>query len=280
MTTPAGSRPFDQPQLLVPGSAYAYTDAISHTAWTPKLGLELQAGRTLLAYGSATRGFKSGGFNFSSREAGLGYAPESAWSYEGGLKASLGRARLTVAAFQTDYRDLQVQTAIRPGVIDISNAAEATIHGVEVEGVTQVTDTWEAGGHFSWLDAIYDRYVAVGVGGITGDAAGHRLNNAPEWSGRVWLEWRRRLGRAGHLAMRADSRWQSTVYFTPFNDDIQRQRPYGLLDVNAQFDSSRWWTVGIYARNVTNEDFITGTFSTPVPAIGGRPGISGRSVCN
>jgi hypothetical protein len=28
----------------------------------------------------------------------------------------------------------------------------------------------------------------------------------------------------------------------------------------------------MYVRNLTNTDFITGTFSSPIPAIGGRPG--------
>ena len=36
--------------------------------------------------------------------------------------------------------------------------------------------------------------------------------------------------------------------------------------------SARHWSVTVWARNLTNADYITGTFSTPVPAIGGRPG--------
>jgi iron complex outermembrane recepter protein len=265
----------DLPVSLQAGTAYAYTDAISHTAWTPKLGFDVRLWEDTFAYISATRGFKSGGFNLTSREVGRGYAPEWAWSYEGGLKADVanGRARLNVAAFYTDYSDLQVQTAIFPGVIDISNAAAATIRGVEVEGATLLTRELRAGGHLAWLDATYDRYIAVGVGGVTGDVAGHRLNNAPEWSGRLWLEWDGTIGRAGLVSLRADSRWQSTVFFTPFNDDIQRQRPYGLLDVSAEFGPHhRHWSLAAYARNLTNEDYITGTFSSPPPAIGGGPG--------
>ena len=134
----AGERStIDLPVTLVPGSAYSYTDAISHTAWTPKFGLEFRARENAFVYVSATRGFKSGGFNFTSPEAGRGYAPEWAWSYEAGLKAIVanGRANVSIAAFHTDYTDLQVQTAIRPGVIDISNAAEATIRGVETRGL-------------------------------------------------------------------------------------------------------------------------------------------------
>jgi iron complex outermembrane receptor protein len=107
--------------------------------------------------------------------------------------------------------------------------------------------------------------------GVTGDVAGRRLSNAPEWSGRLWLEWTAAAGRAGTLSLRADARWQSTVFYTPFNDAVQRQSPYGVLDVSAQLGPGRW-SVGVYARNLTGEDFITGSFGSPPPAFGGRPG--------
>jgi iron complex outermembrane recepter protein len=266
---------FDQPPAPVPGTTYAYTDTITHTAWTPKVALEVHATESTLAYVSATRGFKSGGFNLASQEAGRGYAPEWAWSYEGGLKTDVasGRARFNAAVFQTDYTDLQVMSTFRPGVIDISNAASATIRGVELEGEMRLRPALRGGGHLAWLDAMYDQYVAVGAGGITADVTGHRLSNAPEWSGRLWLEWNAEVGRRGLLSLRADSRWQSTVFFTPFNDGIQRQSPYGLLELSADLEPRhRRFSVGVYVRNLTNEDYITGTFMSPPPAIGGRPG--------
>jgi iron complex outermembrane receptor protein len=259
---------------VLAASAYSYTDRISHSAWTPKVGLETTRANTL-AYVSATRGFKSGGFNLTSQQPGRGFAPEWAWSYEAGFKTAVagGRASVNVAGFHTDYTDLQVQTAILPGVIDISNAAEATIRGVEIETRTPVGRAVQAGGHLAWLDTRYDRYIATGGGGVTGDVAGNRLNNAPLWSGRLWLEWMPDVSQTNMLSLRADSTWRSTVYYTPFNDAIQRQRAYGLLNLSAEFGPKLGrWTVGAYARNVTNEDYITGTFSSPPPAIGGRPG--------
>lgn len=267
----------DLPLRVVAGSTYQYTDRITDSAWTPKFGIDVRPSTGTMVYASATRGFKSGGFNFSSPAPGRGYAPEWAWSYEAGLKTSVagGRARVNIAAFHTDFSDLQVQTPIRPGVLDISNAAEATIRGVEVEGATGFGRALQVGGHLAWLDATYDRYIAVGPGGVIGDAAGHRLSNAPEWSGRTWVEWSIDARRAGLFSLRAENRWQSTVFFTPFNDAIQRQRAYGLLDLNASLAPRRTCcSVAIYARNLTNQDYITGTFSTPPPAIGGRPGPS------
>ncbi len=196
----AGGRyALEAPNLAVPGSVYGYSDSIAHGAWTPKFGLEMKLPNGALAYVSATRGFKSGGFNPSSTAPGHGYAPEWAWSYEGGWKGTLmgGRSRFATSAFIMDYTNLQVQTPIGIGVFDIRNAAAATIRGIEVEGTSRIGRGIQAGGHLAWLDATYDRYIAVSVEGTTGDVSGNRLNNAPEWAGRLWIEW---AGEVGTLA--------------------------------------------------------------------------------
>src|SRR5262249_543132 len=150
----------DAPDTSVPGSAYSYSDSTTSTAWTPKFGLEMKLASGALTYGSATRGFKSGGFNLSSTVPGRGFAPEWPWSYEGGLKGALwnGRSRFGLSAFVMDYTNLQVQTPIQPGVYDIRNAATATIRGIEVENTTRVGRGVAAGGHMTWLDATYDHY--------------------------------------------------------------------------------------------------------------------------
>ena len=262
----------DAPVMLIAGSSYAFTDTLSHDAWTPRAALEVRTSDRMLTYVSATRGFKSGGFNASSREATGGFAPEWAWTYEAGLKTDLGRSRLNLAGFYTDYSNLQVQIAIRPGVLDISNAAAATIQGVELEYLTEILRPLRLGGYLNWLDARYDRYIAVGVGGVTGDVAGKRLNNAPQWTGRVWVEWNPATGRAGTLSIRPEVLWQSTAYFTPFNDNIQRQTAYAVVNLSAEWQFVRRSALRGYVRNLTAEDYITGTFSSPPPAIGGRPG--------
>jgi iron complex outermembrane receptor protein len=267
----------DAPMAPVAGSTYAYADSIMHTAWTPRFAVSMKWPHDAMTYASATRGFKSGGFNLSSTQSGRGFAPEWAWNYEGGMKATLmnGRARINVAAFQMDYSNLQVQTAIGIGVFDISNAAAATIRGLEVEPSSRIAGGLEAGGHLAWLDATYDRYVAVGSGGITSDVAGNRLNNAPEWSGRLWLEWTGNVGRSTRMTLTADATAQSTVFYTPFNDLIQRSPSYGRLGARAELGpSNHRWAVNVYARNITNTDYITGAFGASPVAFGGRPGPS------
>lgn len=267
--------PFDTPGTPIPGSAYSYTDSIVHTAWTPKFGVELKLPRQAIAYVSATKGFKTGGFNLASTQPGRGFAPEWAWSYEGGVKTALmnGRARLNAAVFDMDYTNLQVQATVGIGLVDIRNAAAATIRGVEVEGASRIGRGFDAGGHLTWLDATYDRYIAVAIGGVVGDVAGNRLNNAPEWAGRLWAEWQGRFASADLLSLTVDATAQSTVFFTPFNDDVQRQRPYALVGARAQYGpANRRWSINVYGRNLTGTDYIMAAVAVSPAAYGGRPG--------
>ena len=268
---------FDAPYAPISGSIYGYADSSANGAWTPRIGLEMKLTNGALAYVSATRGFKSGGFNPSSTAPGRGYAPEWVWSYEGGLKGTLmgGRSRFSTSAFSWITRTCRCRRPSAIGVFDIRNATAATICGVEVENTLRIGRGIEAGGALTWLDATYDRYIAVAVNGSTGDVSGNRLNNAPEWAGRLWIEWSGDVGHSRRLSIAGDATAQSTVYYTPFNDNIQRQDSYGLLGTRVECGPGhRRWTVGAYARNLTNMNYVTGTFGTPPTAYAGRPGPS------
>ena len=264
-----------EPTVSVPGSVYAYSDAIAHAAWTPKFSVALKLPHEALTYVSAARGFKSGGFNVTSTQTGRGFDPEWVWSYEAGLKGSLfgRRSTFAISGFVMDYTNLQVQNPIQPGVLDIRNAAAATIAGVEFEHTSRLGRGFEAGGHANWLDATYDQYVAVGPGGVTGDVAGNRLNNAPEWAGRLWVSWNGGRGWARRLSISADASAQSTVFYSPFNETNQRQSPYALLGGRVEYGPrSGRWSVAAYARNLTDTAYITAAFANSPAVYGGRPG--------
>jgi iron complex outermembrane recepter protein len=261
--------------LTSPDTFYDFAERATYDAWTPRISLQVQGSRAAFVYVSATRGFKSGGFNPAAREAGRGFSPEFAWSYEGGLKGTVagGLVRANTAVFYSDYQDLQVQSFLRPGVPDISNAASATIRGIEFEMAGADWHGMQLSGTVSWLEALYDDYLALLPGGRPLDAAGNRLNNAPRWSGSGSAVYGFPIEGAGTAALRADVSWQSRVFFTPVNDIIETQRAYGLLHVRAGFEPrSRRWEVAVYVRNLGNQDYITGTANVPIPAISGRPG--------
>src|SRR3546814_9243735 len=85
----------------------------SWTAWTPKIGIDYDVADDVMVYASATRGFKSGGFQLGD---GRPFLPEYIWSYEVGLKSTLldRRLRENVSAFSYDYTTLQVVRSEEP----------------------------------------------------------------------------------------------------------------------------------------------------------------------
>jgi iron complex outermembrane receptor protein len=261
--------------LAIPASFYDYVEAATYDAWTPKGSVQVQLSGDTFVYVSATRGFKSGGFNPTAPRPGGGFSPEFAWSYEGGLKHTMagGRARINTAVFYNDYQDLQVQSFVDPGVLDIRNAGAATIKGIEVELSGTSRRGLQLAGHVAWLEAIYERYLAAVPGGATLDAAGNRLNNAPEWSASGSAVYELATGRAGRASLRGDVSWRSRLFFTPANDAIETQRAYGLVHLRAGFEPRRRrWELAVYVRNVGSQEYITGTANVPLPAFTGRPG--------
>ncbi len=268
----------EAPNSPVPGSVYGYSDAIANGAWTPKFGLEMKLSDGSLAYVSATRGFKSGGFNPSSTAPGRGYDPEWAWSYEGGWKGTLigGRSRFATSAFVMDYTNLQVQTPIGIGVLDIRNAAAATIRGIEVE--EHVPDR--------------TRHHCRRSSGLA------RCDLRPLHRGFRRRHNRRRLGQpfeqrpgvGGAPVDRLDRRGRSfapaarlsrvhgaidgLLHAVQRSDPVAESvRPAGRPG-RMHGSADRRWTFGAYARNLTNSDYVTATFGTPPNAYAGRPGPS------
>jgi iron complex outermembrane receptor protein len=275
LTNTGGTYRLGTTDLADPASFYAFTDDATFDAWTPRVSVQAPLAPTAFVYVSASRGFKSGGFNPSWPAPGRPFRPEFAWSYEGGLKSTLagGRVQANAAVFHNDYRDLQVQSVITAGLLDITNAASATVRGVEVEATAAAAKGVQVSAQLAWLDATYDEYTAVGEGGLTRDVAGHRLSNAPAWSGGGAAVWEVGMGSRGLVSMRADVSWQSRVYFSPFNDRIQTQEPYALAHVRAAYGPRHHaWELAVFVRNLGNRGYITGAFTAPVTAIGGRPG--------
>ena len=84
--------------------------------WTPRFAVNWKPSDDILLFASATRGFKSGGWN--ARETApsriLPFGPEKVWSYEIGTKTELfdRRLRANLTAFQLDVDDLQVLSGI------------------------------------------------------------------------------------------------------------------------------------------------------------------------
>lgn len=108
--------------------------------WTPRFAATYEPNESLLFFGSATRGFKSGGWNArgTSPDQLLPFGPEKVWSYEAGFKSELfkRRLRVNVTAYLADVAGLQVPAAINTatGVTFITrNFTDYQNKGLEIE---------------------------------------------------------------------------------------------------------------------------------------------------
>jgi iron complex outermembrane receptor protein len=254
-------------------------------AVTPRLGLNYRATDDILLYVSATRGFKSGGFDYGSNnaaDASAGYGPEYLWAYEAGVKADWFQSRLRTnfTAFYYDYTDLQVQSFANFAALT-QNAATAEITGAELEITARPTSNLDMFVNVAYLDAHYVDYEGAftnGLGEFSAD--GQMLNNAPEWAYTIGARYNFDLGQAGDVYVGADYRHQSRVFFTAANDGApvgisgyaQQQSPYGVLNARVGWTSATAaWDVALIGTNLTEEEYIVGSADYTL-VIGGRPG--------
>jgi iron complex outermembrane recepter protein len=83
--------------------------------WTPRAALNFKPNDDMLLFLSATRGFKSGGWNARGTAGGelLPFNPEKVWSYEAGIKSDLfdRRVRANLTLFYQDTSALQTPSA-------------------------------------------------------------------------------------------------------------------------------------------------------------------------
>jgi iron complex outermembrane receptor protein len=248
-------------------------------ALTPKLGVQWSPRDDFMLYASATRGYKSGGFNFSATSADTSaFDPEKVWSYEIGAKSEWldRRLRVNVTAFRYNYSDLQQFLATAPGVAIIANAASARVKGVELELAAKPIAGLEVAANWSWLSARYTSYpnapVPQTLGPFSVDATGNRLNNSPPRSASFSAQYTWPLGASGSLNARGEYSLQERQFHEPTNYILQSQGPYGLANASFGYQSTdRLWRVDLWGRNLTNKQYFTGTQDAGA-TFSGQPG--------
>jgi iron complex outermembrane receptor protein len=223
-------------------------------AWSPRFTVEYAVRDDALLYASISRGFKSGGFNSSVAQA-QPFDPEFMWAYEAGLKlrALAGRARLDLAGFYYDYKDIQLAIPRGLPFPEVVNAGHADIWGLEVQGQLVPVEALELEASLAYLDATFSDLTAIDANnpGSDPDRSGNRMPRAPEFSAFVAAQYRAPVHRFGTLTPRVEYRYQSEIFFNLFEDDYVRQAGYGIWNLRLTYESrGRCCFVAGFARNL------------------------------
>jgi len=127
--------------------------------WTPRFALDYAFNDDISVFVSATRGFKSGGWNARSTSAAgaAAFDKETIWSYEIGLRSELAdnTVRFNATGFFSDITDLQVLSAGETGAFLTDNFADLDIWGLEAELYWLITENFSIYSTIGLMDADY-----------------------------------------------------------------------------------------------------------------------------
>jgi iron complex outermembrane receptor protein len=147
--------------FTTPPDAYGRQAASRHIARpTEAAGLSYRAWRSgedeLVAYADFRNAFKPAALDFGPDYQPAVLLPETARSYEAGLKASAADGRLTAQAeaFRIDFTNLVVATESG----SLTNAAGERLEGIELESRYAVTGDLTLAADYSWHRARFTQY--------------------------------------------------------------------------------------------------------------------------
>jgi len=196
-------------RLAVPGGPggppLAVTDSRTENKFTGSATLQWQSSDNAMLYASFSQGHKTGGFSdrIDNPMADYEYDEENVNSIELGAKTTTldGALAFNVAVFYMDIEGLQLATQI-PGTVpafSVSNAADSSSDGVEIDLTWAVNETWTLGANAAVTDASYDSFpgaechagTPVTPDPVTGtcDLAGLPLIFAPDLKGTVFADF-------------------------------------------------------------------------------------------
>lgn len=276
------------------GRRYLLGDKDTWKAFTPRFVLDYTPEDNTLIYTSVSRGFKSGGFNTLGdiTQPVNVFNPEYVWNYEVGTKGKFfdKRLRMGLTAFYADYTNLQ-QTVFRTNEETgvrfprVENASAAKIKGIELEFEAAPTRGLKLSGAATRLDTEYGKFcnndplypngptAASCVGVLSGgkplppgavNLEGNTLTQAPKWQFNLSGEYAFPVSGNLEVTARADYKWQSKVYFDIYNNPLNTQDNYGLINLSVALGTfDKTWSLTAWARNAADKRYISQAVTRP-----------------
>ncbi len=297
-----GSCPFTGTNPFT-GAPDGYEDSDSWSNFTPKFGLQYFVSDDLQAYGTYTKGFRSGGYNFritnvpvflaqvAANDGQFSFDEEEVDAFEIGTKWTSADRRFNVnaAAFYTDITDMQREVNIADpdaGVLqNIINTADASILGFEIDGRASVTDFLTLTGNLGLIDAEYDdvRADISGDGVVTAADAALDLPRVPEMTYGFGAIADMPVGDRGLVTARGNFQHRDRFAYTDSNLGFVQalDRLDASLTYSIENDKGQRIAISAFGRNLLDEVQVGGDTQLPASfgaAIGGFPRGTGAAV--
>jgi iron complex outermembrane receptor protein len=250
-----------------PGRRYAD----SFKRFTPTATLSYRITPEAQAYLRYGQAFKSGLFNTATTSTAA-VGPENVTSYEFGIKSDpLSWLRVNLAAYYTDYKDIQItaRDAVT-GVAYLQNAANARIYGLEGDIALRPSRALNLHAGFSWLKASFRSFpnavvtvpatddMGNPIGGnisVVRDASGRDLARMPQFMGRIGGDYSFGLA-GGNVTFAANLNYQGANYEDVLNR--LRRPPVWLADASIAWQpDSEAYRLTIWGKNLFDETYYS-----------------------
>ena len=219
-----------------------------------KIAYEYDLNDDVMAFVSATLGYKSGGINNDARIniAGgdpLSYDTETLWNYEIGLRGAALEDKLqgSLTAFYTMRRDSQIRDSAGLGGdyrYFTDNGEDSVIYGAEAEGIYQLVGDWSLHGSLALMGSELERFT-VSNGNPGG---GGRLPNAPSYGYSIGLRYQPEEGFFGNLELLGRDAYLESM------SNAEERSSFDVLNTSIGYRHEQW-SITLWARNLLDESY-------------------------
>jgi len=270
---------------IVVAAPFFVQNDVNFDKLTPRGIVSYNVDEDLMFYASASRGYKSGGFQGRGTSAQVvmdPFFPETALTFESGFKSSWFDNRLTLnlAVFKTNFNDLQVVELLVPedappdatAVLLTQNAANAEIKGIEFDYVLRLTENLTISGAFGHLDTEFEEFFPPegfrpprGFEGGLEERVGNRLSKAPRFATNHLIRYERELTDiSGILSLQGEYIHNGREFHEPENQIDVSTPKYDLVNFTVGYEptfTDRTYRIEAWVDNAFDEDYLIQCFA-------------------
>ena len=256
---------------VAPASIVTADDSFSSVS--PQVAVAFRVTPQHMAYASAARGYKAGGFNPAALPGSEAYGEEHAWHIETGVKSTLagGKVAANAALFFINWDDLQlnVPNPSVPGQFYISNVGSAHSSGVEFDVTARPRPAIDVFAALGFTSARFgDGTSANGI-----DIGGNAIPYTPDYTATFGGQMTRTLTPVLHGYARAEVVVSGAFDYDESN--VQGQDAYSIVNLRAGARHKRFFGE-LWLRNAFDTRYVPVAIPYPGFALSGYIGENGR----
>ncbi len=262
----------------------------TETQFAPSINVQWDFSDFAMAYFTASKGFKSGGFDARSNASpsaeptprnpnavvanqtvligSFEYEEEESKSFELGMKSTLldGAAELNAALFRTEFDNLQVSVFDGTLGFNVGNAASAVSQGLELDGRMGLSENWIVSAGVAFLDFEFiDHKTGTCIqgqapdhpNGNNCDYSGKTNQYVADYSGNILLAYENSVFDSLMLRANFDVVFTDEYHPSPNMDDRIKQDGYQVYNARLSLsDIGGDWEVALLGKNLTDKLII------------------------